>query len=529
VINYRVSTILNFNLLLSGAICIALASSAFAATDPKKENPTSFLTVSDPKVIGSSNTIQATMDNSSGLAVTPGFKTVGTSAIFAGDPVGVVNINTNKLGSAVSSSSFAGSGLLVTPGTTSVPTSSLISGNIQASGAMISQHAIAPASVSPTCISISSSFIASTPPAYIIPAASAAQTTYHPGINAPNNINFASDSKTENTTLAASSPAINASNKTSSSRELFAAMAKSAASEYLRNSFNTYQKEIASGLDRNINVLGSQAKQISNAAKIIFKHAQSLTAKTASSVIDGFYVAKENLSTKRVTVAKQIKLTSNVRKIVSEQSSGWIKGIIPVFKIAIPNEQLPLFMQIYILDSNTMPGTSTAGQHKDPLSPPIRKIVTDSANGDPIPGSAIQLRKALQDIHPTHIKAFFDDILRKSAVNYAKTGLSPPQTVSTISTALLPASDPSLRIWLSPGASAYRSKIKSYNSFNYSYISSYFSHYTRPLSLLVSGGDQFKGQRTFILCLHTDASGSAGGLSVLTIDGTTKNLINITN
>jgi len=89
---------------------------------------------------------------------------------------------------------------------------------------------------------------------------------------------------------------------------------------------------------------------------------------------------------------------------------------------------------------------NAADNKQDPLSPPVRKTVADMDGGDQLPLSATVSRAVLDQIEPINSIGFIDTI-KRNAVNYDRTGLSPPDMASIHSSALLSASNRSIRIF----------------------------------------------------------------------------------
>jgi len=246
-----------------------------------------------------------------------------------------------------------------------------------------------------------------------------------------------------------------------------------------------------------VNALTTEAKQTCAAAKMLAKRARSLSQKTASSVIDGFYAVQKSISTAKATAMKHIKGIPNLKNKVYEHTSGWIKGIIPILKLVIPNGEMPLLMDLLLQDSNTLPVAASGNEHKDPLPAPLRKALEDGGAGGQNPLSETVAREAWKPINPTHSIDIIN-IVKKNAVNYNKTGLSPPQTVSTNSTALLSALNCSIRSYSALDVSAYYADLTIDNS-RRPYIPSYFiSLNPIPLSSLMSGGHQVRDRGIFI-------------------------------
>lgn len=253
----------------------------------------------------------------------------------------------------------------------------------------------------------------------------------------------------------------------------------SAKEKLAANKSGVKQDTQAKNMRGGFNAMASHVKQTAAAARMLAKQTHSLTQKTASSVIDGFYAVKNSLSKAKTTALTQIKFAANLKSKAYENASGWIKGIIPIFKMAIPNEELPLLMDLSFIDRNALPAAHTADNKQDPLSPPVRKTVADMDGGDPLLGSATVSRAVLDQIGPKNSIGFID-IHKKNAVNYDRTGLSPPDTASIHSSALLSASNRSIRI---------------FSARLFSIINAH------PLSLLVSGGINSK-DRGF--CLYNN-------------------------
>lgn len=239
---------------------------------------------------------------------------------------------------------------------------------------------------------------------------------------------------------------------------------------------------------RTVNALITEAKQTCTAAKMLTKKTHSLSQKTASSVIDGFYAVQKSLSTAKVTARKHIKSVTNLKNKAYEHTSGWIKGIIPILELVIPNEDMPLLLGLLLQDSSTLPSAVSGNEHKDPLPAPLRKTLGEGNAGDQNPLSGIVARKAWKPINPTHSINIID-MVRKNAVNYTRTGLSPPETVSTNSTALFSAFNRSIRSYSALDVSAYNANLT---------IDNFLIYNTLPLSSLISGGNQLQNRGIFL-------------------------------
>ena len=237
----------------------------------------------------------------------------------------------------------------------------------------------------------------------------------------------------------------------------------------------------------------SHAKQVRVAAKILSKGVHSLTKKTASSVIDGFYTIKQSLSVAKVPATKHIQIIAGMKNKASEQVNAIVKGILPILRLAVPDEKLPLSIDLFIFGIDTMPVSSSASQGQDPLPVPVSKTTEKNLGTGLFPPSLCGSYSVLMQLKPI-IMIDFIDTIKKSAVNYNRTGLSPPQAVLTPSTALLSAlkihdcSRSALRV------STLTRTVSISKHRTVSFLSHTVTHKTVPLPLLPSGGVLSKGR-----------------------------------
>lgn len=160
----------------------------------------------------------------------------------------------------------------------------------------------------------------------------------------------------------------------------------------------------------------------------------------------------------------------------------------PILRLVIPDEELPLLLNLLLQDPNMLPVTAASNGNKDPLPTPLRKTLEDGSAGNENPLSETVAHKFWKPIKPAH-SINITDMLKKNAVNYTRTGLSPPETVSTNSTALLSASNRSIRTF-----SAFVVSIRHANPI----INNFFIYKTSPLSSLISGGNQLQDRGVFL-------------------------------
>lgn len=514
-------------LIVGAALFLMLASNAHAEP-PKKEK----IRTVQPSVISSSNPITASVGRFTGDAVTPGFQSVGTAAslsissaanLIISNPSTVTVLNTipaaytSPTASSTISSSLATHAVVQTAPAASISqptlTSSLTSSSLASAGLIQT----IPAAVKPltlngtqikpdsTLLSASLTSLATMPGSGLQPLKALETSTLSTGIV---NASLSSSpllciAQSANQLLfkAEGSARVLLGNISWNNEEV-APLSKidgshsfqETAAQTLTNSKTPVQdnKTLQAG-KRTVNALITEAKQTCAAAKMLAKQAHALSQKTASSVIDGFYAVQKSLSTAKVTAMKHIKCIPNLKNKAYEHTSGWIKGIIPILKLVIPNEELPLLMDLLLQDSNTLPVASAGNEHKDPLPAPLRKAFEDRNSGDQNPLSETIARVAWKPINPTH-SIDITNMVHKSAVNYNKTGLSPPQTVSSHSTALFSASNRSIRSRSALCVAADIPEFNKANSIDVFPLLNYIINNTHPLPLLVSGGINFKGR-----------------------------------
>ncbi|MBP6919773.1 MAG: hypothetical protein KBC23_02145 [Candidatus Omnitrophica bacterium] len=483
--NLTGKTISGRYLIIGAALSLMLASTAHAET-PKKDK----IKNKQQSVISSSNPITASVSPLSGDAITPGFKSVGTAASLsmgAGTNLILSNpspVRVLQTAPAVSISS---------PASISIVNSSLaLSGGIQTIPPAVKPVALTQPQIKPdsNLLSPALTSVGIMPTAGLQPLKApemSGLTTNIVNANLNSSPLLCTAQSTSQFIFKAEDGAHALHNNISWKNE--AHSSREAAEKVLTNNKPTVQhaQALQAG-KRTVNALITKATQTCATAKILAQKTHSRSRKTASSVTDGFYAVQKSLSTARVTAWKHIKSVTNLKNKTYEHTSGWIKGIIPIFKLVIPNEDMPLLLDLLLQDSSNLPSAVSGNEHKDPLPAPLRKAFEDRNSGDQNPLSETIARVAWKPINPTHSINIID-MLKKNAVNYTRTGLSPPETVSTNSTAFLSASNRSIRSYSALDVSVYNANLTIDNSIIYNTI---------PLSSLISGGDQLQDRGIFL-------------------------------
>jgi hypothetical protein len=177
-----------------------------------------------------------------------------------------------------------------------------------------------------------------------------------------------------------------------------------------------------------VKVLVSRAKKAIIAKIMAFKAKQTIAVKKFAKM-----VAVQARDITKKTIAKYIKFVKMSGNRTAAHINKLIKGLIQALKNFGPNEEIPAI----ILDRNNLPAAA-ADRRIDPLGPPLQKIRINELGQDQVPFGARISHNSENRI--TNLNIYFVDIIKKNAVNYSHTGLSPPQTVSAHSTLLLSAS-----------------------------------------------------------------------------------------
>jgi hypothetical protein len=253
----------------------------------------------------------------------------------------------------------------------------------------------------------------------------------------------------------------------------------------------------ASSISAEVKLLVSKAKQAIVAQKQAFQKNQAIAAqkvtrmlaqkariianktavfiKSAASVVDTFFAKAKK------AVISNIRFAASLKDQAQEKLRGLVNGIIKVLKMVIPDEQITTDTR----NNNPLPLAVVKDQRIDPLGPAMPRITTGNQNSNPAPFGAI-----ISSAIPNRImnaNMLFVDTIKKNAVNYARTGLSPPQTVSIHSTALLSASNQPVLIVRAFNACAspavFRALSPAYNAL----FLIFTSHSSIPLSCLNAG------------------------------------------
>ena len=171
------------------------------------------------------------------------------------------------------------------------------------------------------------------------------------------------------------------------------------------------------------------AKRNAASGMSFVKRANTSAVNTASLII----------GTAKPMTTKNIRIHGKLRGKMNNLSQGYIKGIIPIGQMLTDNEFEPVLLAFYLLDQKSIPATSAHINDPDQAVTPPRNKEAGNGNSNVQPFSDTVSRHIIDQPKPINLNNIVN--AKKSAVNYAKTGLSPPATPKNNFTASFLAQD----------------------------------------------------------------------------------------
>lgn len=174
-------------------------------------------------------------------------------------------------------------------------------------------------------------------------------------------------------------------------------------------------------------------KKAISETKAMFSSGKDVLAGSASNIFDSLTTAGKTLLNKRHNTVKNIKAFFKNQLSICTQAAFKVKDLFAVLKMSIIGEANQVLTVSRIFDTVPDPATTTSDTKKNPIPPTIEEINKNTANY--LFGNAIS-RITIKPIDPDKFAILGSKQILKSATNYIKSGLSPPGTVSRISTIL---------------------------------------------------------------------------------------------